>query len=86
MQKEEVFDKVVSLIKPFARDEVALANVGMETRILQDLKVNSARLVDIVIAFEDEFGVSIDDEAAEKVSTIGEIVGMILEKAAERGA
>lgn len=86
MQKEEVFDKVVSLIKPFVRDEVALANVGMETRILQDLKVNSARLVDIVIAFEDEFGVSIDDEAAEKVSTLGEIVGMILEKAAERGA
>lgn len=86
MQKQEVFDKVVSLIKPFARDEVALANVGMETRILQDLKVNSARLVDIVIAFEDEFGVSIDDEAAERVSTIGEIVTMILEKAAERGA
>ena len=48
MTEQQVFEKVVSIIKPFAKAPEVLASAQMETSILKDLKVNSARLVDVV--------------------------------------
>jgi acyl carrier protein len=52
----------------------------METSILDDLKVNSARLVDVVIAFEDDFDIEIADEDVDSVNRVGDAVKLILEK------
>ena len=60
----------------------ALTNVSNETNILDDLKVNSARLVDVVLAFEDEFDIEIADEDADAVDTVGDAVRLIKEKLA----
>ena len=60
----------------------AFGEAGHGTRIIEDLGVNSARLVDIVLEFEDQFGISIDDEAADKVRTVGDAVQMIVLKTA----
>ena len=43
--------------------------------------MNSARLVDIILAFEDEFNIAVDDESADKVRTLGDAVTMIQSKA-----
>ena len=51
---------VVKILTPWVKNEEALAAVAMTTNILEDLKVNSARLVDVVIAFEDEFDIETD--------------------------
>lgn len=77
MDQQEVFDKVVKILTPFVRNQEALQNVSMETDILKDLRVNSSRLVDIVLAFEDEFDIEVADEEADKVQTIGAAVEMI---------
>jgi acyl carrier protein len=58
----------------------ALATVAMETSILKDLKVNSARLVDVVLEIEDNFGIEVKDEDADKVKTVGDAVKLILAK------
>jgi acyl carrier protein len=80
MEQSEVQERVVKILTPWAKDEQALANVGMETSILDDLKVNSARLVDVVIAFEDEFDIEIADEDVESVNTVGDAVNLIVAK------
>ena len=80
MEEKEIFNKVVEILKPYARNQEALENVSRELNILQDLKVNSSRLVDIVLAFEDEFDIEIADEEADKVQTIGIAVDLIKEK------
>jgi acyl carrier protein len=76
-----VFDKVVGILKPFVKNNEALASVAMETSILKDLKVNSARLVDVVLEIEDNFGIEVKDEDADKVKTVGDAVKLILAKA-----
>ena len=48
MEQAEVMERVVKILTPWAKNEDALASVAMETSILDDLKVNSARLVDVV--------------------------------------
>lgn len=71
---------VVKILTPWVKNQDALANVSMETNILDDLKVNSARLVDVVIAFEDEFDIEIADEDVDTVNTVGDAVNLIVSK------
>ena len=80
MDQTEVMERVVKILTPWAKNEEALANVAMETSILDDLKVNSARLVDVVIAFEDEFDIEIADEDVDSVNTVGDAVNLISAK------
>ncbi len=80
MTRDEVFAKVVEIIAPFAKDKEALEKVSEETNILQELKVNSARLVDVILEFEDEFDIEVEDEDADAVNTVGDAVELILAK------
>ncbi len=78
-QQTEVMGKVVEIIRPFVKNQDALAKVSMDTTILEDLKINSARLVDIVLEIEDQFGIAVTDEKADKVKTVGDAVMLIVE-------
>ena len=80
MEQGEVFERVVKILTPWVKNDEALASVAMETSILDDLKVNSARLVDVVIAFEDDFDIEIADEDVDSVNKVGDAVNLILEK------
>jgi acyl carrier protein len=57
-----------------------LASATDDTNILQDLKVNSARLVDVILDFEDAFDIEVEDEDADRVNTIGDAVSLIAAK------
>ena len=80
MEQSEVMESVVKILTPWAKNPDALAGVSMETNILDDLKVNSARLVDVVIAFEDDFSIEIEDEDVDSVNSVGDAVNLILGK------
>ena len=77
MTREEIFEKVMEIVKPFVKNQEALDGVDDDTNILQDLKVNSARLVDIILNFEDAFDIEVEDEDADSVNTVGDAVGLI---------
>ena len=47
MEQSEVMERVVKILTPWVKNEEALKSVSAETNILDDLKVNSARLVDV---------------------------------------
>lgn len=77
MNQEQILTKVTDLITPFTKNNEALGNISKDTKILEDLGVNSARLVDIVIAFEDEFDIEVEDDAADDIWTVGDAVNLI---------
>ncbi len=82
MTEDKIFQKVVEILKPYAKNPDALASVSQETNILTGLKVNSARLVDVVLAFEDSFGIEVADADADTVETVGDAVRLIQGKLA----
>ena len=82
MERKEIFEKVVKILTPHVKNQAASASVSDSTHILDDLKVNSARLVDVVLAFEDEFDIEIADEDVDSVNTIGDCVALIQQKVA----
>ncbi len=76
----EVFESVVKILTPFVKNQDALASVKQETHILDDLKVNSSRLVDVVLQFEDTFDIEVEDDDIDSVETVGDCVKLILQK------
>ena len=80
MDAKDIQEQVVKILTPYVKDQDALAKVSLETNILEDLKVNSARLVDVVLAFEDAFDIEIADEDVDEVNTVGDCVRLIGEK------
>ena len=80
--EHEVMGKVVEILRPFVKNADALTAVSMDTSILRDLKINSARLVDIVLEIEDAFSIEVSDEAADQVKTVGDAVKLIVQNKA----
>jgi len=80
MTREDVLSKVIDILKKYSKAEIADTDIVAGTSILDDLKVNSARLVDIVLDFEDTFDIEVEDEDADKVRTVGDGVDLILSK------
>ncbi|MCX5853445.1 MAG: acyl carrier protein [Deltaproteobacteria bacterium] len=80
MDEQGIFSKMVEILRAYTKDPSILDKATMETHILNDLKVNSARLVDVIIKCEDVFGITIEDEEADKIGTIGEAVAIIKNK------
>ena len=77
MSNSEIFDKVVTILKRYTKNEAALEGVSAETNILEDLRVNSARLVDVILDFEDAFNIEIADDDADAVTTVGDAMRLI---------
>ncbi len=80
MSQEEIFERVVKILTPYVKNQEALDTISAKTHILDELKVNSARLVDVVLEFEDVFDIEIADEDVDRVETVGNAVELIQSK------
>jgi acyl carrier protein len=56
--------------------------ITMEAKFAEDLKADSLDTVELVMALEDEFGLDIPDEEADKIKTVGDAVNYINSKQA----
>ncbi len=54
--------------------------VTPEAKFIEDLGADSLDTVELVMAFEEEFGAEIPDEDAEKMQTVGDVVKYIEER------
>lgn len=51
--------------------------ITLETHLVDDLGADSLDAVDLIMAIEDEFGVELDDETAQNVRKVGDLVSFI---------
>ncbi|KAL6610064.1 hypothetical protein ACP70R_040033 [Stipagrostis hirtigluma subsp. patula] len=76
LDKGEVADRVVSVVKNFQKVEPAKL-VTPNAHFQKDLGLDSLDTVEIVMAFEEEFGFEIPDNEAEKIDSIKTAVDFI---------
>lgn len=72
-----IFDKIKNII--IDQLQVEESEVTMETNIIKDLSADSLDAVEIIMAIEDEFGIEIDDEDAENIQTVADLVRYVEE-------
>lgn len=66
MTKEELLSKLKTIIKPYVQNQEGLQQLSEATNFIDDLEINSANLVDIILDVEDEFGIEIDNDGMDK--------------------
>ena len=78
MEVNEVFEKVKNLFV----EELGIdtEKVTMEAKLEEDLEIDSLGIVEVVMAFEDEFDIEIDDEELTDVGTVGQAVNLLHSK------
>ena len=73
---EEIKQKVVALIaEQLGKSEDA---VTLDAQFIEDLGADSLDLVELIMSMEDEFGVEIADEDAEKILKVSDAVDYVI--------
>ena len=67
-----IFEKVRDALA--SQFELDPASITMDTNLIDDLGADSLDVVELIMELEDEFGVTISDEAAAELFTVGRIV------------
>ncbi|MCI6552726.1 MAG: acyl carrier protein [Lachnospiraceae bacterium] len=69
-------------IKEIMEEQLSLENVEIteETRFKEDLGVDSLDLFELVMAFEEEYGVEIPSEELESLTTVGAVIDYMKDK------
>ena len=56
---------------------VEAGQVNPEAKMIEDLGADSLDAVELVMAIEEEFGIEVPDEEAEKLTSVGDIIGYV---------
>ncbi len=72
---QQIYERVTKLIVELLGIEED--KVKPEASFREDLEADSLDLVEMIMAFEDEFGGEISDDEAQKLTTVGEVVDYI---------
>jgi acyl carrier protein len=82
-KSEMTRDKVLTLVREHLAEEleVEIAKIDEGTRFKEDLDADSLDLYELVMELEDNYGVSVSEEQATHIKTVGDAVGFVLEHA-----
>ncbi len=72
-----MFDKVVGILKDFT--DMDVKDIAMESDLNADLGLSSLDIINIVVAFEEKFNITVSDRAISSFRKVGDIV-VYLEK------
>ncbi|MGO2695654.1 MAG: acyl carrier protein [Bavariicoccus seileri] len=78
MSYEEIYNQLSQLVAE--RFDLEQEDIKPETTFQHDLGADSLDIVELVMALEDQFGLQIDDEDAEKILTVGDAAHYIDEQ------
>lgn len=80
---EQMMIDLKEIVKPYIQNQEAFDNLTEETDFINDLKINSANLVDIVLDIEDKFDIEIDNDSMDNMLNVKSALEIIQTKIAE---
>jgi acyl carrier protein len=72
-----ILEQIVRRFAPRDRAELPLTPA---TRLIEDIGIDSPRMIDVVLEVEDELAITIEDEAVQRVRTFGEMLALVAER------
>ena len=77
LTETDILDQLKEIIKPYLGVEIDLSKLSGKELLIDDLKINSAHIIDIIIDIESSFDIMIDDDSINQMNTVGDSVSVI---------
>jgi acyl carrier protein len=76
-------EEVLGLVREHLAEELEVeqGQIGEDTRFKEDLDADSLDLYELVMELEDRYGISVSEEQAAQIETVGDAVSFVLEHA-----
>ncbi len=75
--KKERYKKLKEIIKIYLPEDVSVDDITMDSHFINELNINSANLVDIVLDVEDEFDIMLENEDMDRMQTVQDALQII---------
>ena len=80
MNKEQIIEALKTIVEPYSEESSALTHIDENTDFINDLKINSANLVDIILDIEEKFNIEIDNDSMAKMLNVKATTEIITQK------
>lgn len=77
MNREEIITELKNVIKPYVKNLEAFETLSENTDFINDLKINSANLIDVILDIEEKFDIEIDNDSMEKMMDVKSALDII---------
>lgn len=77
MSKSETIEQLKNIVKPYIQNQEAFENLTENTDFINDLRINSANLVDVILDIEEKYDIIIDNESMEKMVNVKAAIEII---------
>ena len=84
MDKNKIQQELKNIIAVYVPEKEILDNLTLEHDLINDLKINSAHIVDIVLDVEEKYDIMIEDDVIMQMGTIGQAIDVIHGKVQEK--
>ncbi|MCW5519386.1 acyl carrier protein [Aureitalea sp. L0-47] len=80
MTSEEIYEKLQPIIATYLPEDVSAENINKDADLTQELNINSAHLVDVVLDVEDVFDIELSNNDLESLRTVNDAISIISDK------
>ena len=70
MTKEERYQKLKEIVKIYLPEDVSVDSISTASHFINELNINSANLVDIILDVEDTFAITLENDDMDKMQTV----------------
>lgn len=74
------YEDLKGIIKIYLPEDVSVDSITPQSHLVNELNINSANLVDVVLDIEDHFDITIEDDEIEKMDTVESALELISTK------
>ncbi|SHG29201.1 acyl carrier protein [Flagellimonas flava] len=82
--QEERYQKLKTIVSTYLPDDLSPMDIQPESNFIEELNINSANLVDIVLDVEDTFDIMLENEDMDGMQTVSDALNIIDKKIADK--
>ncbi|MDO1511155.1 phosphopantetheine-binding protein [Maribacter confluentis] len=84
MERDEKYQTLKNIVKVYLPEDVDVADIKQNSHFMENLNINSANLVDIVLDVEDAFDIRLENEDMDQMQTVNDALAIIDAKLSQK--
>lgn len=80
MEEANYYQQLKGIVKPYLPEDVTVDDISPGSHFINELNINSANLVDIVLDVEDAFNITLENDDMDQMQTVNDAMAIIDKK------